>query len=173
MLARSSYLREKFPEATAFARRNFEMAEGYGLEDQAEAEMWWARYRAESGEAAQALVQLREAIPRVRDFYRHGYLVAYYAEPAARILNKTGNFAEAVQFATQALHELQACQMPENHPLTAASLVDLGEARCGLNRSREGVPALEKAVGIYQQLGPAYTALADRAGKVLMQAKAR
>jgi tetratricopeptide (TPR) repeat protein len=53
--------------------------------------------------------------------------------------------------------------------MAAACLEDLGAALAGLKRYREAIPALEKALGIYRRLGPAYAKTADRVQVALNQ----
>jgi serine/threonine protein kinase/tetratricopeptide (TPR) repeat protein len=170
MLARSSSLQQNPSAAVGFARRDYELAATYGQEDKAEAEVWWARYRAEAGEAAEALAQIRDAMPAVRKFTRRGYLFACYMQAAARVLNKAGRFEEAAQYAREALDALHDDLIPETHPVTAASMEDLGMALRGLKRTREAIPALEKSVDVYRRLGPAYAKTAARVQTLLTQA---
>jgi tetratricopeptide (TPR) repeat protein len=47
----------------------------------------------------------------------------------------------------------------------------LGGALAGLKRYREAVPALEKALEIDRELGPAYAKIADREQAVLNQVR--
>ncbi|MDP8979331.1 MAG: protein kinase [Acidobacteriota bacterium] len=172
MLARSSSLQQNPAAAASFARRDYDLAAAYGQEDKAEAGVTWARYRAEAGEPAEALAQIREAMPVVRKYTRRGYLFGYYVQSAARVLNKAGRFEEAAQYARHSLDALHEDQIPELHPVSAEAMEDLGTALRGLKRKREAIPALEKALDVYRQLGPAYAKTADRVQKILTQAKA-
>jgi hypothetical protein len=54
--------------------------------------MEWARYRAESGEAAEAVKQIRAVMPEIRKNYAVGASLARYLEGAARVFDKTGLF---------------------------------------------------------------------------------
>ncbi|HYL79141.1 MAG TPA: protein kinase [Bryobacteraceae bacterium] len=171
MLARSSFLKQNYSAAADLAHRDYQLAATYGQEDKAEAEVWWARYRSETGEAAEALAQIREALPIVRKYSRRGFLFAYYVQAGARVLNNAGRFPEAERYAREALDALRQDQIPETHPVTAAALEDLGAALCGLKRFREAVPALEKSAEIYRQLGPVYTHTAARVQAMLVRAQ--
>ena len=173
-LARSSFLKQNFPAAAEFARRNYELAAAFNrdnLADTAEAAEEWARYRAESGEAAEAVKQIRAVMPEIRKNYAVGSTLARFLEGAAHIFNKAGLFEPAEHNAREAFVAFHHGQLPEMHPLAAACLEDLGEALAGLKRYREAVPALEKAVEIYRRLGPAYAKTADRVQVGVNQAR--
>jgi tetratricopeptide (TPR) repeat protein len=171
MLAHLSFLKENFSAAAEFMRHDYELAASYGLEDKAEVEVMWARYRAEAGEVPEALSQIREALPRVRKYARHGYLSGYFLEASARVFSKAGRFEEAARAAREALDAFREDRIPETHPLTAALMEDLGVALGGLKRNREAITALEKAVELYEQLGPAYGRTADRVRRALAAVK--
>jgi eukaryotic-like serine/threonine-protein kinase len=173
-LARSSFLKQNFPAAAEFAHRNYELTAAYNrdnLADTAEAAAEWARYRAETGEAREAVEQIRAVMPELRKYYATGGMLARYLEGAARVFNKAGLFEPAERSAREALDAFHRGQLPEMHPQAAACLEDLGVALAGLKRYREAVPALEKSVEIERKLGPAYTKLADGVQMVLGQAR--
>ncbi len=173
-LARSSFLKQNFPAAAEFARRNYELEAAFNrdnLADTAEAAMEWARYRAESGEAAEAVKQIRAVMPEIRKNYAAGASLARYLEGAARVFNQAGLFEPAEHNAREAFDAFHHGQLPEMHPLAAACLEDLGEALAGLKRYREAVPVLEKAVEIYRRLGPAYLKTAEHVQVGLDQAR--
>jgi serine/threonine protein kinase len=173
-LARSSFLKQNFPAAAEFARRNYVLAAAFNrdnLADTAEAAMEWARYRAESGEAAEAVKQIRAVMPEIRKNYAVGSTLARYLEGAAHVFKNAGLFEPAEHDAREAFDAFHHGQLPEIHPLAAACLEDLGGALAGLKRHREAIPALEKAVEIYHRLGPAYAKTAGRVQVVLNQAR--
>jgi serine/threonine-protein kinase len=172
-LARSSFLQQNFAAATDFARRNYELTAAFNrdnLADNAEAAMEWAKYRAGSGEPAEAVKQVLAALPEIRKMYSFGSMLSRYLQAAARVYNQAGLFKPAEQYSQEALDAFKHSQLPEVHPMRAACLEDLGEALTGLKRYREATPALEKAVEIYRRLGPAYAGTADRVQLVLNQA---
>ena len=72
-LARSSFLKQNLPAAAEFARQNYQLSLIYNkdhLGDAAEAEVHWARYRAEAGDAGPAVQQILGALPDLRkDYY--------------------------------------------------------------------------------------------------------
>jgi serine/threonine protein kinase/tetratricopeptide (TPR) repeat protein len=173
-LARLNFLKQNFPAAAQFARRDYELAARYSgdnLAEAAEAAMEWAQYRAQAGEAAEALPQIRGALPGIRKDYRSGLMLAHFVQAAARVFNKAGHFEQAEQYAREAMDAFYHGQLPEVHPLAAACMEDLGGALAGLKRYREAIPALEKAVEINRQLGPAYAQTADRLQVVLNGAR--
>jgi tetratricopeptide (TPR) repeat protein/predicted Ser/Thr protein kinase len=173
-LARSNFLKQNFSDAAELARQNYELAVSYNknhLGDAAEAEVQWARYRAEAGEAQAAVPQIRAALPDLRKDYRGGYMLAIYSQAAARVFNKAGRFQEAAQYARESLDACRQSQIPDVHPLIAAASEDLGAALAGLKRYREAIPALEKALEIDRQLGPAYAPTGVRIQAALNQAR--
>jgi tetratricopeptide (TPR) repeat protein len=173
-LARLNLLKENFRAAAEFAHRNYELTCAFNrddLGDTAEAAMEWASYRAEAGETAEAVAQIRSATAEIRKMYNAGSMLARYAEIAARVYNKAGLFTPAEQNAREALEGVHQGQLPEVLPLHAACLEDLGGALAGLKRYREAVPALEKALEIDRELGPAYAKIADREQAVLNQVR--
>lgn len=172
-LARSSYLKGNFPAAAGFARQEYQHAASYSrdnLADAAEAAMEWARYRAEVGEAAKALMQVGDAMPDLRKQYPAGFMRARFLQASACVFNKAGRFEQAALHAREALDAFHHAQLPEQHPLDAACLRDLGEALAGLGRYQEAIPTLERAVEIDRQLGPAYVRTADSVQAVLNHA---
>ncbi|HEV2446492.1 MAG TPA: serine/threonine-protein kinase, partial [Candidatus Sulfopaludibacter sp.] len=171
-LAHSNFLQHKLAAAAEFARRNRDLMLDYNrnhVADAAEAEMEWARYQAEAGQAAEAVGQIRTALPTLRRQYFGGYLLARHLQSAARVFNKAGSAREAEQFARQSLAACGQSQLPEVHPLIAAATEDLGNALVRLKRYREAVPTLEKALEMYRRLSPAYALTADRVQAVLQQ----
>jgi tetratricopeptide (TPR) repeat protein len=166
-LALSRFLRGDFSGAAGLARREYEIAKDYGVDDTAEAAMEWARYRSAAGEAAQALPLMRAALPVLRKNYRDGARLAYYFEAAAFVLNRAGFHEEAAHAAREALAVLSSDGAPDRHPLAAASWEELGDALRGLRRMPESASALEKAAEIYSRLGSAYAAAATRVRTVL------
>jgi tetratricopeptide (TPR) repeat protein len=175
-LARSSFLKQNFPAAAEFARRNYELTSAFNrdnLADTAEAAMEWSRYRADAGESAEAVPQIRAAMPEIRRTYKSGLMLARYVEAAAHVYNQAALFNRAEQHAREALEEIHNGHLPEVHPMAAACLEDFGVALVGLKRYREAAPALEKALEIYRKLGPAYAKTVDRVQVVLNQVRNR
>jgi len=157
-----------------FARRNYELTSAFNRDnfaDTAEAAMEWARYRAETGETADAVTQIHAAMPEIRKMYMVGGMLARYVQGSARVYNRAGLFAPAEHNAREALDAWRHGQLPEMHPMAAACLEDLGGALAGLKRYREAIPALEKSLEIYRGLGPAYAKTADRVEVVLNQVR--
>jgi len=174
-LARVSFLKGDFGAAAESARRNRDVMLDYNrdhLADAAEAEMEWARYQAETGQAVAAVAQVRAALPALRREYSGGYLLARHLQTAARVFNKAGRALEAEQFARESLARCGQSQLPEIHPLIAAATEDLGSALASLKRYREADAALEKAQEMYRRLGPAYALTADRVQAALPQLRA-
>jgi tetratricopeptide (TPR) repeat protein len=172
--ARMNFLKQNFRAAAEFAHRNYELTCAFNrdnLGDTAEAAMEWARYRTEAGETADAIVQIRAAMPEIRKMYKAGFLLARYAQGSARIYNQAGLFNPAEQSAREALEAVHQGHIPEVHPLRAACLEDLGGALAGLKRYQEAVPAFEKSLEIYRRLGPAYGKTAGRVQVVLNQVR--
>jgi serine/threonine protein kinase/tetratricopeptide (TPR) repeat protein len=173
-LARSNFLKQNFSAAAESARQNYELAVSYNkdhLGDAAEAELQWARYRAEAGNSGPAVGQIRAAMPDLRKTYPQGYMLAVISQAAARVFNKAGRFQDAAQFAHDSLGACRQSQISDVHPLVAAANEDLGAALAGLKRYSEAIPALEKALEIDRQLGPAYAPIADHLREVLKQAR--
>ncbi len=174
-LARSSFLKQNFAAAADFAHRNYELTAAFNrdnLADTAEAAMDWARFRAEAGEAAEAVKQVRAAMPEIRKMYGDGSMRARYLQAAAQVYNRAGLFQPAEQNAREALDAFHHSHLPEVHPMAAAAQEDLGEALAGLKRYREAIPALERALEIDRKLGTAYARTADRVQLDLNQARA-
>jgi serine/threonine protein kinase len=172
-LARLNVLKQNFRAAAEFTRRNYELTSGFNrdnLADTAEAAMEWARYRADAGESAEAVAQIRAAMPEIRRMYKVGLMLARYVQAAAHVYNQAGLFNPAEQQAREALEEIHG-HLPEGHPMAAACLEDFGVALVGLKRNREAAPTLEKALEIYRKLGPAYAKTADRVQVVLNQVR--
>jgi tetratricopeptide (TPR) repeat protein len=96
-------------------------------------------------------------------------MLARYLQAAASVYNNAGLFEPAEQNAREALEAIRGNLLPEVHPMAAAYLEELGAALAGLERYREAVPTLEKAIEIYHKLGPAYAKTADRVQVVLDQ----
>ncbi|HEX5229399.1 MAG TPA: serine/threonine-protein kinase [Bryobacteraceae bacterium] len=176
-LARSNWLRQNFSASANFARQDYEVqAAQYNrdhLADAAEAEMAWARYRSEAGDAQPALQQVRAALPNLMGNYRAGFMRAFYLQDAARVFNKAGQYEDAEQSARESLKECRAGQLPDLHPLAAAATEDLGAALVGERRYRDAIAPLEHALAVNRQLGPAYAAIADRVNAMLREAKSR
>jgi tetratricopeptide (TPR) repeat protein len=173
-LARSSFLKQNFTAAAKFAHQNYDLEASYNREhiaDAAEAEGEWARYRADIGEAEPAVAQIRNALPDLRKDYLDGFMLARYLQIAAHVYEKAGRFDEAAQFARQSLDAFHHAQLPELHPLAAASLEDLGNSLAGLKRYHDAIPALDKALAIDRQLGPAYHSSADHIASILNEVR--
>ncbi|HLK19700.1 MAG TPA: protein kinase [Bryobacteraceae bacterium] len=173
-MARSSFLKQNFAAAADFARRNYEITAEFNhanLADTAEAAMEWAKYRAEAGEPAEALKQIRGAMPEVQKMYKAGLMRARYFQDAAPVFNRAALFDEAEQSARQALDALHEGHIPETHPVYAASYEDLGVSLAGKKRYRDAIPALEKSVEIHRSLGPAYAQVLVHAEAILSDAK--
>jgi eukaryotic-like serine/threonine-protein kinase len=173
-LARSSFLKQNLPAAAEFARQNYQLSLIYNkdhLGDAAEAEVHWARYRAEAGDAGPAVQQILGALPDLRKDYLRGYMLAIYLQAAARVFNKAGRFQEAAQYSRQALDAFHQSQIPEVHPFIAGANEDLGIALAGLKQYRDAIPALEKAVDINRQLGPAYARVSEGVQQALARAR--
>jgi tetratricopeptide (TPR) repeat protein len=169
-----NFLKQNFRAAAEFAHRNYELTCAFNrddLGDTAEAAMEWARYRAEAGETAEAVAQVRAAMPEIHKMYNAGSMLARYAQIAARVYNKAGLFTPAEKNAREALEAVHQGQLPEVLPLHAACLEDLGGALGGLKRYRKAIPALEKALEIDRKLGPAYAKTAGHIEVVLSQAR--
>ena len=173
-LARSNFLRQRFPAAAEFARRNYELTASYNqndLADAGEAAVEWARYRAEAGETAVAVAQIRSVMPEIRKEYpTGGMMLARYLQAAAQVFNRAGLFEPAAQYASEALDRLRQVHVAGEHPSIAACLEEQGIALAGLKRYREAIPLLEQALRIDRGLGPAYARTADNIEKVLTQA---
>jgi tetratricopeptide (TPR) repeat protein len=173
-LARSSFLKQNFAAAAEFAQQNYQLAINDNrdhLGDAAEAELQWAHYRAEAGDAQPAVQQVRDAIPDLRKTYPQGFMLALCLQAASRVFNKAGRFEEAARYARESLDAGRRAQLPEVHPLIAAATEDLGTALAGLKQYREAIPALEKALDINRQLGPAYARVSEGVESALARAR--
>jgi tetratricopeptide (TPR) repeat protein len=173
-LARSSFLKQNFAAAADFAHRNYELTATFNrdnLADTAEAAMEWARFRAEVGESAEAVKQVRAAMPEIRKMYGDGSMRARYLQASAQVYNRAGLFEPAEQNAREALDAFHHSLLPEVHPMAAAAQEDLGEALAGLKHYREAIPALETALALYRKLGIAYVTAAERVQVALNQAR--
>jgi len=173
-LARSSFLKQNFAAAAEFAQQNYQLAINDNrdhLGDAAEAELQWAHYRAEAGDAQPAVQQVRDAIPDLRKTYPQGFMLALCLQAASRVFNKAGRFEEAARYAREPLDAGRRAQLPEVHPLIAAATEDLGTALAGLKQYREAIPALEKALDINRQLGPAYARVSEGVESALARAR--
>jgi tetratricopeptide (TPR) repeat protein len=159
-LARSRYLRGDLAGAVEFARRDYEMATS--ADDRSETAIEWARYRSQVGQASEAWKQVQEALPTIRYNYPSGVRLGYWLEAAADVANKAGLHEQAARLSRESLAALHLGDVPETHPLTAASFEHLGDALRGMNQGSEAVQALSKAVAIYRSLGSAYNRVADR-----------
>jgi tetratricopeptide (TPR) repeat protein len=87
------------------------------------------------------------------------------------VFNKAGRFQEAAQYSRQALDAFHQSQIPEVHPFIAGANEDLGIALAGLKQYRDAIPALEKAVDINRQLGPAYARVSEGVQQALARAR--
>ncbi len=173
-LARLNFLKGNIRAAAEFARRNRDLMLDYNrdhLADAAEAEMQWAPYQAESGRAAEAVIQVQAALPTIRRQYFSGFMLARNLESAARVFDKAGRAQEGARLARESLDAFAQAQIHEVHPFIAAAAEDLGNALLGLNRQREAILEFQKALQIYRQLGPAYTLTGDRVEATLRRAQ--
>jgi tetratricopeptide (TPR) repeat protein len=174
-LARSSWLQQNFAGAAKLAREDYQTQFDYNhehLSDTAEAEVAWARYRSEAGEAKPAVAQIQAALPSLRRDYLAGYMLAFYLEAAARVFNNAGRSEEAAQYARESLTACRQAELPELHPMVAAANEDLGRALAAMQRYGTAVPALRKALQTYRRLSPIYGPAGNRVEGLLHRLRA-
>jgi hypothetical protein len=78
------------------------------------------------------------------------------------ILNMAARFAEAEPYAREADAINDKASLPEVDPRRAQTLVELGTALRGERKEREGRTTLDRALKIYEQLGPIWVSSAQR-----------
>jgi tetratricopeptide (TPR) repeat protein len=167
--------RHDFASAAEFARQSYELSVKYtGPDgaDSASALMLWARYRAEAGDTAEPVRQIRSVLPIFfkayppGNFNRWSSLVA-----AARVFNKAALFKEAEPYARESLDLVDGQPLPEADSRRAESLWHIGESLLGQRRYREAIAVLHRVEAIYLQLGPAWTGGLHRIQALLRDAQ--
>ena len=123
----------------------------------------WARLRAETGETAEAVAQVQQAIPVVRKYWSHGNDWLWFPLTAAsHVLVSAGRFAEAERYARESLLVRDEAHREQSDPWLAESLEVLGAALMGEKKHGDAVAALERSEKIYSGLGPAWARTAQR-----------
>jgi tetratricopeptide (TPR) repeat protein len=167
--------RQDFAAARDFARQHCELeAATFGAEHvwSARAKFDWARFRAETGETAQAMAQIREALPVVREYWSHGSDALWLPlAAAARVMVSAGYFDDAERYARESMDVVEQAHREEVDAWRAESLELLGVALLGKKRYPEAIPLLARAQAMYGQLGPAWTKTAGRVAMRLGEAR--
>lgn len=173
MLAILNSRRDDFAAARKFARQFYEItlrAIGPDHRRTTQAKLMWARFRAETGEIAEAVQVEAEAMPLVRKALPP--LSSALWTPlsnASRILTLARRFAEAEPLAREQLVIVDRHQLPEVDSRRAGSLVELGNALRGQKKYGEAVHAFERADRIYEQLGPAWARRVEQVRQILAE----
>jgi tetratricopeptide (TPR) repeat protein len=151
-----SALNGDFAAATQFARQRYQsIVKDYGPENRwaARSQLDWARYRAETGEIAEAMAQVRPALhilgSQPADELRWSPLLA-----ASSVFASGGHFEEAEQLAREAFEVIQSTERDEIDWARAESLELIGTALAGEKSYREALLVLDHARIIYEDLGP-------------------
>ncbi|MBZ5728665.1 MAG: serine/threonine-protein kinase [Acidobacteriia bacterium] len=132
------------------------------------AAMRWARYRADTGETAEAIEQVLQGMPVVRKSYPPPSFNLWTPTViAAYVLNQGKRFAEAEGYARESLAVAHEAHLPEADPRTAESLFELGKALQGEKKYREATTTIESSAAMYDRLGPAYARRAERVRKTI------
>lgn len=154
---------EDFASARDFARQRFDLVAGMGSVWRAEAECEWARFRAETGETAEAERQIHEALPMLRRHWGDGSDSFWHAvRAAAQVAIRAGHFEEAERYARESIQIVDMAQRDAVDTWRAESLELLGEALLGEKKYVEAMRLLQRAQSMYGQLGPAWTKSAAR-----------
>jgi tetratricopeptide (TPR) repeat protein len=140
----------------------------------AEGDLLWARYRADTGETAQAIEQIGEAMPVIRRTYPALSIQRWTpAISAAHVFDLAGRFADAESYAREALAAVDALPSPEVDPRRAQTLFELGTALEGEKKYPEAASVFERAGRIYAQMGPAWAVRGEQVRKKLSELPAR
>jgi len=132
----------------------------------------WARFRAETGETAEALAQVRTAMAEVLKYASPGSeSLCFPLAARAQVLVRTGEFKDAERDARESLKGIEAAGRDEIDPFRAEVLEHLGEALSGQKRYHEAIPVLEEAEAIYRRCGPQWRLTADRSLRLRQQAE--
>jgi serine/threonine protein kinase len=126
-------------------------------------EIFWARFRAETGELKEAVQQVHEAMAVLRKIYPP--LSANLWQPmtgAAGVLNRAGHYQEAEAYARQLIAQCDAEHLTEADARKAESLSRLGDALLGEHRYREALETLERSARGYEQAGPIWAKRAEQ-----------
>lgn len=90
----------------------------------------------------------------------------------AHVLDLAGRFAQGEQYARESLAVVDAAHLLEADGRRAESLLELGRALRGQSKNREAVSTLERALAVYEQLGPSRAKSAERVRKMLSETRA-
>ena len=164
-LAMISARKQDFPAAREFARKSHEawvQMSGRDHPSTLAQGLAWARYRAETGEIAEAVAQVRAGLPVIRRGPNGGSLYRCL-DSASRVMTLAGLSPEAEQYARESLKLLDQLRWDALAFDRADSLEALGAALYGQKRYREAIPALASAEELYRRSGPAWAMCADRA----------
>ena len=168
---------ENLPAAREAARQFYEVTlKNIGPDHArtAQAELMWARFRAETGERKQALEQVHEAMPLVRKGVPPLASVLWTPLSASsRILSLAGEFAEAEALAREQLAIVDKQQLPELDARRAQSLFELGLALQGEKKNAEAKITFERAHKIYAELGPIWSLRAQQAQNKSMELRSQ
>ncbi|HEV3201789.1 MAG TPA: protein kinase [Bryobacteraceae bacterium] len=158
-----------FAAAREFASRRYQLYHGDSTWA-AQSQLDWARYRADTGEIAEAMAQVRAALPVIRKYPLHESQWRSLL-PASHVLVKAGRFEEAERYARESLQVVEGAHREEVDSVRAESLEMIGTALSGQKKYREAIPVLEHARSIYAQLGPAFAKTADSVQARLREAQ--
>jgi hypothetical protein len=165
--------RQDFAAAKEFARQRYQsILKNYGPDVTWTAlyQLDWARFLADTGEIAEAMAQVRAAMPVIRKYpLRESQWRPLL--PASHVLVKAWHFEEAERYARESLKVVEDAKREEVDSVRAESLELIGTALLGERKPREAIPLLERARGIYAQLGPAFANSADSVKAQLSEAQ--
>ncbi len=163
--------------ARDFARQYYQLMRsilGPESEITIEGDLLWARYRADTGEAAEAIRQVLADMPVIRRTYPALSINLWTPlMSAAHIFNLAGRFAEAEPYAREGLAVVDALPSPELDQRRAGTLMELGTALQGEKKYRGATSTFERADRIYAQLGPTWALRGEQVRKKLSELRSQ
>jgi tetratricopeptide (TPR) repeat protein len=152
--------RGNFTDAGAFAHQYYAMMlESLGPDHvrTLDGKLLWERYRADLGQAKEAVAETLDAMRMVRQFHPALSLDLWSPLVATvHVVNLAGQFVEAESLAREALAVAEKYDPREADGRKSQPLAELGIALRGQHRYREAAGAFQRSAAIYQSLGPAW-----------------
>lgn len=149
---------EQFAEARDFAAEWYRLTLPIlGPENRftAVAEIAWARYRAETGEAREAVSQTEHAMRTLRKvFDKTSGNLWFPLNCAAVVMNHAGRYQEAERYARELLVLHDAEHLPDTDIRRSEALSQLGEALLAQGQRTAGIALLERSLKGYEQAAP-------------------
>lgn len=134
----------------------------------AEGMLLWSRFRADTGQAAEALAPSVLAMKNVRSKYPPGSIGLWSdLRNLAHVQNSAGDFRGARKSAEEALVIYKNGTWSPTDPRRAQNLLELGIALQGLHRVSDSRLVLQEALAIYDKSGPLWAKKAKQVKTIL------